>query len=62
MELVELPGGGNALLAAGARRLLLADSASRTAWLWVGSRDLQGSHRTALLEAAAQAAGRQSQP
>jgi hypothetical protein len=53
------PGGGNrVLLVPGRRRLLLADTASRTAWLWIGRRDFGATHRSALL--AATAAARQS--
>lgn len=61
-ERVDLGGSVPGLLAAGARRLLLVDADSRTAWLWFSRRELTEAERQDLLSAAAQAAGRQLRP
>ncbi|MET0291383.1 MAG: hypothetical protein ABW136_03395, partial [Steroidobacteraceae bacterium] len=52
VERVPLAEGAVGLLVAGGQRLLLADPSTRTAWLWIGSREFQPSHRAALLAAA----------
>lgn len=59
---IELQGGGHGLLAQGRTRLLLADTGSRTAWLWIRTADFTPRQIQELLSAAAEGSPRQPAP
>lgn len=52
MERVGLAHGGTGLLVGGRQRMLLADPATRTVWLWISAEDFQPAQRVALVAAA----------
>jgi CubicO group peptidase (beta-lactamase class C family) len=59
---IELQDGRHGLLAQGRTRLLLADPASRTAWLWISTADFTPGQIDQLLGAATEGSARQPAP